>query len=301
MPALPTATVFDVQRFSIHDGPGIRTTVFFKGCPLRCAWCQNPESLQPRPELAFYADRCATHGECLTACPRDALSAAAGRVDRSRCDVCSECVDACPGGALEVVGREVTVEGLLAEVLADRTFYEASGGGVTLSGGEPTLQIEFVLAFAAACVAAGIPVGLQTCGAFKWEAVEPLLPSLQFVYFDLKMIDPASHAELTGADNRTILANARRLAESPTEVLFRTPVVPGLNDAPDALARIGELLSDVGARRIHLLRYHRMGEVKLPRLDACITPLGLEGDALTVAPLERAAEILTRAGLEVTT
>ncbi len=295
-----TATVFDVQRFSIHDGPGIRTTVFFKGCPLRCAWCQNPESLAREPELAVWSDRCEARGDCARSCPRGALQPVGPRLDRGLCDVCGACVPACPHGALEVIGRTVTVPELLAEVERDRPFFESSGeGGVTLSGGEPTMQLPFVLDFVAACAGRGLRVGLQTCGLFPWAKVEPLLASLQFVYFDLKIVDGERSRRLTGADSRGILDNARRIAAHGVPVTFRTPVVPGFTDDADNLRAIAALLSELGSPRIGLLRYHRMGEAKLGRLGSPLAALELSADDRGSGPLAAASELLRGAGLEV--
>ena len=175
------AIVFDVQRFSVHDGPGIRTTVFFKGCPLRCRWCQNPESLRPQPEIAFYADRCHNSRDCGPACPQEALQWNGDRIIRQRCDACGRCAEACAYEALRVVGRKVSADALLEEVLRDVAFYRTSGGGVTLSGGEPTLQMEFIGAFARRCRERGVSVGLQTCGFFRWDSVRGA-PSLLRVH-----------------------------------------------------------------------------------------------------------------------
>ena len=236
--------VFDVQRFSVHDGPGIRTTVFFKGCPLRCAWCQNPESLRREPEG---------------------------------------------------VGRWVGVEELLEEVARDRPFY-GDDGGVTLSGGEPTLQLDFLRAFVPRCADAGLSVGLQTCGAYRHDALAPLLPLLDFVYFDLKLMDRAAHKERTGSDNRRIHANARALVEAGANVLFRTPVVPSINDTEPNLAATADFLAELGQERIALLPYHELGEAKLERLGFPIPPLGLTPDP---EALPRAAAALRARGLSV--
>jgi pyruvate formate lyase activating enzyme len=294
------ALVFDVQRFSVHDGPGIRTTVFFKGCPLRCAWCQNPESMRIHPELAFHADRCHRTAACIPACPKEALATEGVRVDRERCDVCGECVDACPHGALRVVGRSVGVDELLDEVSRDRTFYEATGGGVTLSGGEPTLQMPFVAAFSQRCREEGLRVGLQTCGAFRWEKLSPHLPLFEFLHFDLKVMDPVAHKRATGADNALILANARKLASVGVPVRFRTPVVPGHTDTAENLAAIADFLLEIGVDTIHLLRYHAMGEAKLARLAEPISALDLGAGARRPEHLERASGLLRERGLEVT-
>ncbi|HJN74789.1 MAG TPA: glycyl-radical enzyme activating protein [Myxococcota bacterium] len=275
MGASVTGLVFDVQRFSVHDGPGIRTTVFFKGCPLRCAWCQNPESLRPRPEIAVDERLCRGAVECASSCPSQALEGGGRDLDRSRCDGCGDCVRACPHGALRLMGRVVTVAELLEEVARDRPFYESSGGGITLSGGEPTAQPEFVSAFVEACHGSGLEVGLQTCGAFSWDALAPTLDRFAFIHFDLKVIDDGAHRRLTSASNRVILDNARRLAAAEVSLHFRSPMVPGLTDTPENLDALAGFLAEVGARHIHLLAYHDMGETKLPRLAFPIPPCPL--------------------------
>ncbi|MCP3962766.1 MAG: glycyl-radical enzyme activating protein [bacterium] len=293
--------IFDVQRYSVHDGPGIRTTVFLKGCLLRCAWCQNPESLRPHPEVAFYADRCRELGQCLAVCPRDALQPDTERVVRDRCDACELCAAACPHGAFEVVGRRVAANELVEEVQRDRAFFEASGGGVTLSGGEPTLQMAFVGAFARLCRDLGLRVGLQTCGAFGWAALEPLLSDFEFVHFDLKIMDPQDHRRWTGADNRSILENARRLAAGEWPVEFRMPVIPGRTDSLSNLESVAAFLHELRVERIRLLAYHRLGEAKLPRLGYPIPPLGSAPEPNGKTQLEAAREHLRGLGLEVLT
>jgi pyruvate formate lyase activating enzyme len=292
--------IFDVQRFSIHDGPGIRTTVFFKGCPLRCRWCQNPESLRPQPEVAFYADRCRRSGDCRGACPQDAITEGDDRILRARCDACGRCEPACPYGAFRVVGREASVDQLLEEVLRDQPFFQVSGGGVTLSGGEPTLQMKAAGELARRCRERGVPVGLQTCGLFKWESFAPHLAEFSFIHFDLKLMDPVAHQQLTGVDNQVTLANARRLTEAGAVVQFRMPVVPGLTDGETNLDQAAVFVRGLGARGLHLLRYHRMGQGKLPRLGFPLEPLDLEDGAVATEALSRAADRLRRAGLEVT-
>lgn len=297
----PTGLVFDVQRFSVHDGPGIRTTVFFKGCPLRCPWCQNPESLRAEPEIAFVSSRCQRSGECITRCDRHALIPGAQRVLRDRCDGCGQCVQACAFGALELIGRTVTVAQLVDEVLHDRTFFETSGGGVTVSGGEPTYQLEFVVAFAAALRAHKISVGMQTCGAFRWDALAPHLALFDFIHFDLKLMDAEQHRALIGSDNRHILENARRLRGAGTPVVFRAPMVPGYTDTEDNLAAMAAFLKSCGVATLHLLGYHPMGEAKLVQVGAPIPPLALRDPLRGPALLARATERLRAHGIEVTT
>lgn len=293
--------VYDIQRFSVHDGPGIRTTVFFKGCPLRCRWCQNPESLRPRVELAFLADRCAGSGECLASCPRGALASGPERILRDRCDGCGQCVAACAFGALRLVGQAWTPGELADEVARDLPFFRASGGGVTLSGGEPTLQMGFICDLTRELRARGIGVGLQTCGVFAWDDFARLLPSLDFVFFDLKQADPEDHRRDTGADNRAIRANARKLSASGAKVTFRMPVVPGWNDSVENLTATAAFLTELHAPRLHLLAYHAMGEAKLSRVGSPIPPLepGIDPGCAR-RRLEAARQVLAENGIEVT-
>lgn len=291
--------IFDVQRFSVHDGPGIRSTVFFKGCPLRCAWCHNPESLRPHPELDFDARRCRTTGDCLASCPAGALRAGSDRVVRERCDACGQCVASCPFGALRLVGRTVTVDALVAEILRDRAFYQSSGGGVTFSGGEPTRQLAFLQAVATRCRDEGVGVTLQTCGLFAWDSFAPLLPLFELIHFDLKLLDDDEHRRHTGASNRVILANARRLVEHGAPVTFRMPVVPGITDSEHNLGLAADFLAGLGVGTMRLLRYHAMGQAKLERLDYPIRPLVLADGADPDVSLATAAESLTAQGIHV--
>lgn len=267
--------VVDVQRFSLHDGPGIRTTVFFKGCVLRCAWCHNPESLRREPEMAFHADRCAGGGRCAAACPSGAiLTGPARRIDFARCDACGRCAEACGHEALRVVGRRLPVEALAAEILLDRDYFAESGGGVTLSGGEPTLHPAYLSALLPRLAAERIHVVLQTCGLFQWERVVALLRWVDLVQFDLKHMDDAAHLRLTGAGNERILANFARLVASGVAVEPRMPVIPGLNDDAENVRATARFLAGHGHRTLRCLPYHDFGEAKLPRLAPMLAPLG---------------------------
>jgi pyruvate formate lyase activating enzyme len=268
--------VCETQRYAVHDGPGIRTVVFLKGCPLRCAWCQNPEAIGVHPEISFLRSRCLECATCVVACSRDAITLPGDRrIDRNRCDACGDCVEVCVAEALTLVGRRYTVEALLAEVLRDRDFYAASGGGVTLSGGEPFRQREFVAAFLRAAKDAGLHITVETCGYFPWHVIEPLFDDIDLVYFDLKAMDPQVHRATTGVGNTVILANAQLLVERGNEVVFRCPLVPGITATDDNIGAVIAFLRRHHQRLVHLLPYHTLGESKLERIDSNLRPLGL--------------------------
>ena len=285
---MATCITFNVQRFSTEDGPGIRTTVFLKGCPLRCAWCHNPEGLEPHPDLVWYDVRCIAARECLSACPRNALDLTPEgmRIERAVCDGCGACAAACPAGALEVIGRRWSVEELLAEVCKDRVFYETSGGGVTFSGGEPLLQADFLAALLPRCKEAGLHVALDTCGALPWEWYERVLPWVDLALYDLKVMDPERHRAATGVPNDRILANAAGLAGRGLPIWVRTPVIPGYTADLENIRAIGEFIRQrlPTVERWDLLAYTNLGRPKYHRLGR---PYALEDTPL-----------LTRADME---
>ncbi len=261
--------IFDVQRFSIHDGPGIRTTVFLKGCPLRCRWCHNPEGIRPEPLLAFEPAKCIGCGACLRVCPRQVHRLNGGRhvLDRARCQLCGACAEACCTGALEIVGRDATVAEVMAEVLADRCFYDASGGGMTLSGGEPIFQVDFSWALLSAAKAEGLHTAVETCGFAEYPRLRRLLPVTDLWLFDIKAEDDARHEAMTGVPLGPILENLRRLEGEAARLWLRLPLVPGLNDTPGHFDRVAGLVRSMPRiERVELLPYHPLGTGKYERM-----------------------------------
>jgi pyruvate formate lyase activating enzyme len=270
-------TVFDLRRHSTHDGPGLRTTVFLKGCALRCPWCHNPEGLDPRPELLFRLTRCLDCGSCLAACPLglDPRAVAPGGPGRAfygppeACAACPSfgaCAEACPAEALQSIGRRMGVAEVLAEVAADTPFYEASGGGATFSGGEPLLQAEFLLECLEACAAAGIGTAVETSALAPRGAFLAVAARADLLLVDLKLADPERHAALTGSHNAPIVGNLRAAAKAwaaggSAALAYRLPLVPGLNDRLSDLEAAAELIASLPAphgtcAEVHLLPYH---------------------------------------------
>ncbi len=268
--------IFDVQRFSIHDGPGIRTTIFFKGCNLKCVWCQNPESQEVLPVISFYKNRCQESFSCADVCSEGAIIKDGFRIDYECCTRCLQCVDACPNDALKLIGKPLGPEGLFDQIIADLAYYESSGGGVTFSGGEPTLYPAFMDKILNLCNARGIHTTLETCGTFAQKRWVPILPKIQLIYFDLKIMDDIHHKLATGMGNHRILGNARYLVAKGYPVEFRLPLVPGYTDDLKNLEATTRFLKQLGQDKIHLLGYHRMGETKIDVIQAKQRKLGLE-------------------------
>lgn len=244
--------IFDIQRFSIYDGEGIRTNVFFKGCNLRCLWCHNPESQHMENQLMFYKSKCVGCGECKKIC---------SYTFKAECTACGKCVDICSHGARKITGRTVTSDEVVAEVCRDRAFYETSGGGVTLSGGEPLLQVDFAAEILKKCREAGINTAIETAANVPWSFFEKVLPYLDCVLCDVKCIDENLHKKLTGVSNKTILENAERLKKENIKLTFRMPVVPTLNDG-----EVGKVKAFAGETPLELLAYHNTGSDKYSAL-----------------------------------
>lgn len=262
--------IFDIKRYAIHDGPGIRTTVFFKGCPLRCQWCHNPEGEFPDPEIIWHKNRCLSQcHDCVLVCPQKALQKK-GRtihIDRTRCNLCGDCPDVCPSEALEIIGREMTVQGVMEVIEKDRIFYEESSGGVTFSGGEPLMQPEFLGALLDECRQRNIHSAVDTCGFVPSTLLKKMAGKIDFFLYDLKLIDEKKHQTHTGASNRLILENLKILSNRRKKVIIRIPLVSGVNDDTDNIQQTIEfLLPHSRLREINLLPYHRGGEEKYKRL-----------------------------------
>jgi pyruvate formate lyase activating enzyme len=262
--------IFDIRRFSIHDGPGIRTTVFFKGCPLHCLWCHNPESQSPKPELIIQPRRCTLCGDCIEACPNGAIYQDGDLIltDREKCSLCQTCASVCHAEARQFTGREMSLFEVIQDILRDRPFYEQSGGGVTFSGGEPLFQAGFLSSLLKACKDNEIHTALDTCGFAPFSTLDSLRGWVDLFLFDLKHLDSACHRELTGVPNRRILKNLERLSSLGHDIYLRIPLIPGINNDPSHLHALARYASGLPRLlRIDLLPYHASGLEKYTRLD----------------------------------
>ena len=265
-----SALIANIQGYSIHDGPGIRTVVFLKGCPLRCRWCANPENLLDRVRVGFLANLCQHCARCAKVCPQGAiLPDADRRIDREKCDECAKCVEACFYGALIRYGKRMTVEEVFDQVRRDKIFYDSSGGGVTISGGEPLTHGDFVAELFTLCRGEGIHTCVETCGCVPQAAFEKVLSLTDTFYFDLKLMDSEMHREYTGQGNEQILSNARFLAEKGADILFRQPLIPGVNSPEENVKATAAFIRSLGREdlALQLIPYHRMGTSKYAALD----------------------------------
>ena len=272
-----TGTIFNVQRYCIHDGPGIRTTVFLKGCPMHCAWCENPESIQAKAQLGFYARQCIGCGECEKICPKEAIKIGRDeRIDWLKCDNCGQCVKTCPGLALQMIGETLSVGEVVASVLRDKPFFVRSGGGATISGGEPTFQYDFLRALLSALKKEGIHTVLETNGFLPWEKLKPLIDLVHIFYFDLKAIDPVRHLELTGVPNDLNPRQRRKADEnrSPGGLSFASYSIVECD--PDSIRQMASFLDDIDAAEIHLLPYHSLGTGKIGSIHTSQQALSIQ-------------------------
>lgn len=268
-----TVWVTNIQRFSLNDGPGIRTTVFLQGCNMRCSWCHNPETLSLQPMLMFYPNKCIGCGRCFSVCPQGAhqLRDGAHVIDRQVCTAvsCGRCTLECTSGALTLSAKRMSVEDVMREARQDRLYYERSGGGVTVSGGECMLYPEFVSALAEACHAEGIPIAVETNLSLPWETIRDTLALVDLVMFDVKLADDEAHRRYTGVSNRQIFENVKRLDDLGVPLLARTPLIPGVTDNKENLIGIGKLLSGLKHLSVYeLLNFNPLGASKYDALDA---------------------------------
>ena len=262
-----SGVIFHIMRFSVHDGPGIRTAVFFKGCPISCWWCHNPESQNLEPEVLYSPDRCRLCGDCAAACPHGAIERTGERIAvTADCQLCATCVDACGAEARSVAGRIMTVSEIVAEIERDLVFFDESGGGVTFTGGEPFGQPELLEALLGACREQRIHTAVETCGAAARDSVLRLAGLADLLLYDLKILDPARHRQYTGAPNRNILENLEALVAAGRPVIVRIPVVPGVNDGARDVRAACDYLAKLDLTRVELLPYHRAGTEKYRRL-----------------------------------
>lgn len=264
--------IFDVKRFAVHDGPGIRTTIFFKGCPLHCLWCHNPESIDRGLELMARSARCSRCYSCVRVCPKKAISPGPENgpvvVNRAKCDLCGKCAETCVSEALEIVGRRVTVADLADEAVRDRLFFDQSGGGVTLSGGEPLAQPAFAIALLEELRARGIRTALDTSGLANGDVLLRASAAADLILYDLKIMDDAAHRRWTGVSNALIFDNLRHLSALGTPVWIRIPLMAGVNDGDENIAASIAFLKTLPAvRRVDLLKYHKGGQEKYKNLD----------------------------------
>lgn len=297
----PTGLVYDLQRFAIHDGPGIRTLVYMKGCPIGCLWCSSPQTQRMAPEILHVEVKCQKCGRCAQVCPLQAITLPEDgypKIDRDLCDVCGQCVEECPNGALEMLGRWMTIDELFREVNKDSPFYRRSNGGVTVGGGEPTMQAEFVTAFLRRCRQSYIHTVIETCGYVQWAHLDKMLDYVDLVYMDIKHVDEAAHRQLTGASNQLILENARKVA-AIRPLIVRIPVIPGHNDSDDNMLDTAVFAANLGGEflSVELLPYHKFGTQTYIRL-------GREYELADVEPpsddhMKRLRELVESCGVRV--
>lgn len=265
----PVGRLLDAKRFSIHDGPGIRTTLFFKGCVLKCLWCHNPESISPEPQLGFYWQKCISCGECAEICAEKVhiFNGSSHHLEHKNCTFCGQCERSCPGKALKIYGRNVTVEEAVNIALADKVFYQKSGGGVTLSGGEPLLQINFAEALLKALKAADLHTAVDSCACVKTGAFERVLPFTDIFLIDFKHADSAEHRKLTGQGNEQIKENLQWLSRQGSTIEIRIPVVPGCNDSAENMHQTADFLGTLDLEAVRLLPYHSLARGKYRALN----------------------------------
>lgn len=296
---MTSATITNIQKFSVHDGPGIRTTVFLKGCPLRCWWCHNPENYCINHEIMFFQERCNGCGTCVKRCPEDAIEIkdAYPLRDESKCTLCGKCVDFCPNSAMEYAGRDVTAREIMKEIIKDQIFYEESGGGVTFSGGEPLMYPDFLSEVLKSTKTRGIHATVDTSGQAPWESFEKIIDYVDLFLYDIKIMDNDKHSKYMGMGNKTILENLKKLSERGANIYIRMPIIAGINDDEHIDESI-EFLSKLNIIQVNLLPYHKMGMDKHKRLGMEYRLTGEEERPLE-EKMEEIADKFKKAGIKV--
>jgi pyruvate formate lyase activating enzyme len=304
-----SGVVTNIQVYSLHDGPGVRTLVFLKGCPLRCDWCCNPECINPKLEVEFYKSKCIQCGACLKACSKKAINPdlklkSGFKIDKHLCDECGDCVQTCPAEALKLVGRIVSVDEVMEKVRKDKYFYLTSSGGLTVSGGEPLYQFEFTRELLRRAHEENINTAIETCGYAPWKRYEQILPYLNLVLYDIKHMDPVKHKQMTGASNRLILSNLKKLSQSGVPLVIRLPLIPGFNLDHDNIAKTADFISNLdNVTEVNLMPFHQLGKDKyfrLCRVYSLEKLKALDSDTKGMARVRDIKSTLEARGLRVT-
>lgn len=290
--------VMNIQKYSIHDGPGIRTTVFLKGCPLNCWWCHNPESQKSNPEIMFFKEKCKSCGLCLKMCPQKAIEFVDGYpvTNEGKCNLCGKCTDFCTSNAREIIGKEMTVKDLMKEIIKDEAFYDESNGGVTFSGGEPLMHADYLNDILRACKNRGIHTTIDTSGYTDWSQFEKIIDNTDLFLFDIKHMDNEKHFKYMGVGNTVILENLKKLSERGSNIYIRMPIIAGVNDDDKNIDAAVDFISKLNIIHVNLLPYHKMGMDKYVRLNKKYKLSGLEKPSDEV--MDKIADKFKKAGIK---
>lgn len=296
---MASSIIMNIQKYSIHDGPGIRTTVFLKGCPLNCWWCHNPESQKLSPQIMFFKEKCKGCGSCLKRCPQKSIEFLEGYpiTDESKCTLCGKCSDFCPNNARELVGKEITVKDLMKEIIKDEAFYDESNGGVTFSGGEPLVHADYLNNVLEVCKSKGIHTAIDTSGYATWEKFEKIVNNVDLFLFDIKHMNNEKHLKYTGVGNAIILENLKRLSKNGSNIYIRMPIIAGINDDDENINTAVDFISKLNIIQVNLLPYHKMGMDKYRRLNRQYKLSGLETPSEEV--MNKIADKFKKAGIKI--